>query len=134
MKIEEDLHHLLGKLNEESGEVVQMLGKVQVFGFLDVYKEETNKERLEEEIGQWLGVLDVMVLNGHLDRVNINRARGEKLGKMRKWYQYAKRAFLNEEEVPGREKTKCGYCGGSGYDPEEPVLVCPACKKGDRHG
>jgi NTP pyrophosphatase (non-canonical NTP hydrolase) len=70
---------------EECAEVTQAISKIFRFGYEDMYLGKTNKERLEEEVGDLICMIDLMVNNGLIDRDAINLAGAEKHRKLRKW-------------------------------------------------
>jgi hypothetical protein len=75
---------------EECAEVTQAISKVFRFGFDDCWPRgedwvPTNKERLEEEVGDLLCMIDVMVENGIISDENLNKARIRKRGKLKTW-------------------------------------------------
>ncbi len=75
---------------EECAEVTQAISKVFRFGFDDCWPRgedwvPTNKERLEEEVGDLLCMIDIMVENGIISDENLNKARIRKRGKLKTW-------------------------------------------------
>ena len=75
---------------EECAEVTQAISKVFRFGFDDCWPKgedwvPTNKERLEEEVGDLLCMIDIMVENGIISDENLNKARIRKRGKLKTW-------------------------------------------------
>ena len=54
------LDKLLGLLQEESAEVTQCASKCIRFGMEAVYKEQSNRFRLEQEIGDLLAILKLL--------------------------------------------------------------------------
>jgi NTP pyrophosphatase (non-canonical NTP hydrolase) len=75
---------------EECAEVTQAISKVFRFGFDDCWPRgedwvPTNKERLEEEVGDLLCMIDVMVENGIISDENLNKARIRKREKLKTW-------------------------------------------------
>ena len=75
-------------LQEEGAEVIQAVSKVFRFGSEMHYPDETsptNKEKLEEEVGDFLAMVDVLVELGYLNDSNLNKARMNKKEKLKKW-------------------------------------------------
>ena len=75
---------------EECAEVTQAISKVFRFGFDDCWPRgedwvPTNKERLEEEVGDLLCMIDIMVERGIISDENLNKARIRKRGKLKTW-------------------------------------------------
>jgi NTP pyrophosphatase (non-canonical NTP hydrolase) len=75
---------------EECAEVTQAISKVFRFGFDDCWPRgedwvPTNKERLEEEVGDLLCMIDIMVENGIISDEKLNKARIRKRGKLKTW-------------------------------------------------
>ena len=75
---------------EECAEVTQAISKVFRFGFDDCWPRgedwvPTNKERLEEEVGDLLCMIDIMVENGIISDEKLNKARNHKRQKLKTW-------------------------------------------------
>ena len=73
---------------EECAEVTQAISKVFRFGFTERWPEDAptnNKERLEEEVGDLLCMIDIMVENGIISDENLNKARNNKRQKLKTW-------------------------------------------------
>jgi NTP pyrophosphatase (non-canonical NTP hydrolase) len=70
---------------EECAEVTQAISKVFRFGFDSTYNGRTNKERLEEEIGDLVCMLDLMRERGLIDWGNVIDASEKKLTKLKTW-------------------------------------------------
>jgi NTP pyrophosphatase (non-canonical NTP hydrolase) len=75
---------------EECAEVTQAISKVFRFGFDDCWPRgedwvPTNKERLEEEVGDLLCMIDIMVENGIISDEKLNKARNNKRQKLKTW-------------------------------------------------
>jgi len=73
---------------EECAEVTQAISKVFRFGLNERWPEPinpTNKERLEEEVGDLLCMIDIMVENGNISDENLNKARNNKRQKLKTW-------------------------------------------------
>ena len=73
---------------EECAEVTQAISKVFRFGFTERWPKDAvtnNKERLEEEVGDLLCMIDIMVKNGIISDENLNKARNSKREKLKTW-------------------------------------------------
>ena len=73
---------------EECAEVTQAISKVFRFGLNERWPEPinpTNKERLEEEVGDLLCMIDIMVENGIISDEKLNKARNHKRQKLKTW-------------------------------------------------
>jgi NTP pyrophosphatase (non-canonical NTP hydrolase) len=70
---------------EECAEVTQAISKVFRFGFDSVYNDRTNKERLEEEIGDLMCMLQLMSERGLIDWGIVSLAAGAKKVKLSTW-------------------------------------------------
>ncbi len=74
-------------LTEEAGEIVQAASKVKRHGYasFNPFQEppETNRQALEREIGDLMGILDVMIADGDLDHMQISDARAKKVTSIR---------------------------------------------------
>lgn len=81
--------HLLTHLSEEAGEIVQRIAKIARFGLEEIQEghTETNQERLEVEVNQFLAVADILCALGVLPNLNDS---GDKREKLQRVYKYAK--------------------------------------------
>jgi len=70
---------------EECAEVTQAISKIFRFGMGGVYASRTNIERLEEETGDLLAMIDIMTDKGLVNRDNINVALKAKKEKLKTW-------------------------------------------------
>lgn len=74
-------------LSEECAEVIQAISKCHRFG-LDNYKPskpKTNREHLEEELGDLLAMIDILQEMDVVSWTNIERAQEAKIEKLKKW-------------------------------------------------
>ena len=70
---------------EECAEVVQAISKCFRFGPNDEYNGVTNKQRLEEEVGDLLCMIQLMMHQGVIDENNVNAASIQKRIKLERW-------------------------------------------------
>ena len=70
---------------EECAEVTQAISKVFRFGIDAVHEKRTNRERLTEETGDLLCMIELMVESGLIDRNEMLHAAGMKREKLTKW-------------------------------------------------
>lgn len=83
----------LEQLAEEASKVIQAKSKVVRFGLKDTFNDtlnpdQTNQEKLEAEIGQFLAVVDVLVETGILRQDKLDAAKPSKWSKMKIWDEY----------------------------------------------
>lgn len=74
-------------LQEECAEVIQAVSKVSRFG-IDNYKPGkplTNREHLEEELGDVLAMVDIMLEQGIVNISKLEEAKRAKIEKLKKW-------------------------------------------------
>ena len=74
-------------LQEECAEVIQAVSKISRFGIdnLKPGKPKTNREHLEEELGDMLAMIDIMLANNVVNRANLETAKRAKIEKLKKW-------------------------------------------------
>jgi NTP pyrophosphatase (non-canonical NTP hydrolase) len=82
---ENQIKEALSILQEECAEVVQAVSKIFRFGYDDEYDGATNRQRLEEEIGDLLAMVDILVENSVISDGNLNEARKNKKIKLKTW-------------------------------------------------
>lgn len=70
---------------EECAEVSQAISKIFRFGYDSEHDGKTNKERLEEEVGDLLAMIDIMVEKCIVSDSAVNEARKEKRNKLKVW-------------------------------------------------
>lgn len=68
---------------EECAEVTQAISKIFRFGVEDEYNGQTNLQRLEEEVGDLLCMLDLLL--EMVSKENVMAAKAAKLEKLRNW-------------------------------------------------
>lgn len=84
----ERLDEILHITQEECAEVTQAISKVFRFGFTETYNGKTNKEHLEEEIGDLLAMVRLLYSEGAIDESVVERACIAKLTKLDKWSKH----------------------------------------------
>ena len=74
-------------LQEECAEVIQAVSKINRFGIdnLKPGKSKTNREHLEEELGDMLAMIDIMLELNLVDMNNLEIAKTAKVEKLMKW-------------------------------------------------
>lgn len=79
-------------LSEECAEVIQVVSKIIRFGYEDFnpYAKDirSNRERLEEELGDVLGAMQLFNLASELNNMKILDAKEKKLQKFEKFTKY----------------------------------------------
>jgi NTP pyrophosphatase (non-canonical NTP hydrolase) len=70
---------------EECAEVTQAISKVFRFGIEAEHNGQTNRERLEEEVGDLMCMIDLLIDNGILSESAVMTAKNEKLNKLMTW-------------------------------------------------
>lgn len=83
-----DINKNLEILAEECAEVIQIKSKIIRFGMDDVHpnRGKSNREALEQELGDVLSMIDILIDNGVLDKENIRKAKHRKTEKLKEWY------------------------------------------------
>ena len=85
--MKEQEREVMNILSEECAEVIQAISKVHRFG-LDNYKPgkpKTNREHLEEEIGDLLAMVDILLDMDVVDQEALDKAKIAKIEKLKKW-------------------------------------------------
>jgi NTP pyrophosphatase (non-canonical NTP hydrolase) len=82
---------------EECAEVTQAISKVFRFGIDCEYQGQTNKERLTEEVGDLLCMIDLMIDFEIIDGNTVQNAALQKRNKLRQWSDVFKeeKEFVN---------------------------------------
>ena len=86
-ELNESSNEVMDILQEECAEVVQAVSKIRRFG-MDNAKpgtEYTNREHLEEEIGDLLAMIDILQINNIVSWGNLHKAKRAKIEKLKKW-------------------------------------------------
>jgi NTP pyrophosphatase (non-canonical NTP hydrolase) len=87
-KLNESLRETLLITQEECAEVTQAISKVLRFGTEKRWPDDyapTNREKLEEEIGDLLAMIDILIEKAYLSDSFVNAARKNKKEKLKKW-------------------------------------------------
>lgn len=86
---EKQINETLLILQEECAEVTQSVSKIFRFGFDAVWPIDdwgkNNRQKLEDEIGDLLAMVDILVENGVISDGNLNQARINKKEKLKTW-------------------------------------------------
>ena len=74
-------------LQEECAEVIQAVSKISRFGLdnLKPGKPKTNREHLEEELGDLLAMIDILHEMDVVSWSNLDLAKDAKIEKLKKW-------------------------------------------------
>lgn len=70
---------------EECAEVTQAISKIFRFGFDSEHRGVNNREHLEEEIGDLMCMIDLLIDNGIVSEAAVMTAKNEKLEKLLTW-------------------------------------------------
>ena len=80
---------------EECAEVVQAISKCFRFGFDSEFDGKTNHQRLTEEVGDLMCMIDLMIEKNIVDDMSVHKAALDKRNKLQQWSNI----FDNEKEV-----------------------------------
>jgi NTP pyrophosphatase (non-canonical NTP hydrolase) len=83
----ENNNEVMDILQEEAAEVIQAVSKIRRFG-IDNSKPGTdysNRQHLEEELGDMLAMIDILMINDVVSWSNLHRAKRAKIEKLKKW-------------------------------------------------
>jgi NTP pyrophosphatase (non-canonical NTP hydrolase) len=83
----EQTKEVMDILQEECAEVIQAVSKISRFG-IDNYKPgkpKTNRQHLEEELGDMLAMIDILCSMDVVNLDNLRVAKLEKIKKLKKW-------------------------------------------------
>jgi NTP pyrophosphatase (non-canonical NTP hydrolase) len=72
-------------LQEECAEVVQAISKIFRFGLDGVYNDRTNRQRLTEEIGDLLAMIDLLEQQEIVDHNLLIQFKQRKFNKLEAW-------------------------------------------------
>jgi NTP pyrophosphatase (non-canonical NTP hydrolase) len=83
----ENNNEVMDIAQEECAEVIQAISKIRRFG-IDNSKpgtEYSNRAHLEEELGDVLAMIDILMINNIVSWANLHRAKRAKIEKLKKW-------------------------------------------------
>ena len=80
-------HEVMNILSEECAEVIQAISKCHRFGINNYKpsKPKTNREHLEEELGDLLAMIDILQEMNVVSWGNLEVAKRAKIEKLKKW-------------------------------------------------
>jgi NTP pyrophosphatase (non-canonical NTP hydrolase) len=83
----EAIDEAMNILSEECAEVIQAVSKINRFGIdnLKPGKPKTNREHLEEELGDLLAMVDILCSMGVVELDNLRVAKLAKIEKLKVW-------------------------------------------------
>ena len=83
----EQTKEVMDILQEECAEVIQAVSKISRFGIdnLKPGKPKTNREHLEEELGDMLAMIDILIDKGIVSSDHLVFAKIAKIEKLKKW-------------------------------------------------
>ena len=85
--MEDQNNEVMDIAQEECAEVIQAISKIRRFG-IDNAKPGTNysnREHLEEELGDVLAMIDILMINEVVSWGNLHKAKRAKIEKLKKW-------------------------------------------------
>lgn len=82
------LDEILLITQEECAEVTQAISKIFRFGFLASHNDKTNRQHLEEELGDLMAMIELLYAEGVIDEAAVHKASVAKLIKLNKWSTY----------------------------------------------
>jgi NTP pyrophosphatase (non-canonical NTP hydrolase) len=87
IKMDSQTKEVMDILQEECAEVIQAVSKISRFGLdnLKPGKPKTNKEHLEEELGDMLAMICILEKMGIISQENLETATRAKIEKLKKW-------------------------------------------------
>jgi NTP pyrophosphatase (non-canonical NTP hydrolase) len=93
-KMKEQEREVMNILSEECAEVIQAISKCHRFGMDNVKpgKPKTNREHLEEELGDLLAMVDILLDMGVVQSETLESAKIAKIVKLKKWSNIYKEA------------------------------------------
>lgn len=83
--MKEQSREVLLILQEECAEVIQATSKCFRFGLDGQYQDCSNRTRLEQEIGDVLAMIDLLVSHGEVDADRLHEAKRRKFKKLAQW-------------------------------------------------
>jgi NTP pyrophosphatase (non-canonical NTP hydrolase) len=89
-QMNEENQEILLITQEECAEVTQAISKVFRFGMEDEFEGQTNREHLEEELGDLMCMIDLLIDSGMISESAVVTAKNEKLNKLQIWSNIGK--------------------------------------------
>lgn len=83
--MEQQTHEVMAILQEECSEVTQAVSKCFRFGIDGEYNNRTNRQRLEEELGDVLAMIDILKYQGVIDGEKLELYKTNKFAKLKRW-------------------------------------------------
>jgi NTP pyrophosphatase (non-canonical NTP hydrolase) len=85
--MDEANNEVMDILQEECAEVIQAVSKIRRFGIDNAKQDtgQTNREHLEEEVGDMLAMIDILMVNDIVSWGNLHVAKRAKIEKLKKW-------------------------------------------------
>lgn len=84
------LEEILHITQEECAEVTQAISKVFRFGFASQHNGKSNKQHLEEELGDLLCMIDLIMGEFAVDEEEVVKAKIRKAAKLNQWSAHIK--------------------------------------------
>jgi NTP pyrophosphatase (non-canonical NTP hydrolase) len=81
----EQLGEIMDITQEECAEVIQAISKIRRFGLTSVHNGESNQAHLEEEIGDLVCMIDLMIEHNMIDKISVVEASKRKRAKLAQW-------------------------------------------------
>lgn len=80
-------HEILSITQEECAECIQAISKIFRFGFSSKHPDKSydNREHLEEEVGDLLTMIDLLIMHNIVSSENVDIARMKKFKKLQRW-------------------------------------------------
>lgn len=72
-------------LQEECSEVTQATSKCFRFGMDGQYNGESNRQRLEQELGDVLAMIDILISQSEISQTHLDDAKRRKFKKLSQW-------------------------------------------------
>ena len=83
--MQDKVNEIYAITQEECAEVIQAISKVNRFGLDSMHKGISNRDHLEEEVGDLMCMLNLLVEFGVLDLVAVAEAGHRKRNKLQQW-------------------------------------------------
>lgn len=93
------INEIMAITQEECAEVVQAISKVNRFGLDAIHNGRSNRDHLEEEVGDLMCMLDLLIEVGVLDLISVAEAGNRKRKKLMQWSNI----FKDEEDAEQRK-------------------------------